>query len=467
MPKLAVPPAKSKLFILDTNVLMHDPASLFSFAEHDILLPMITLEELDAHKKGMADVSRNVRQVSRMLDKLVQTGDINTGFPLKSASNGHAKGSLFIQSEVITDPLPKALPDGKADNQILGVVQYMRQKYPDRKVILVSKDINIRIKARALGFDAEDYSSDKMLEDTDILPTGMTRLPANFWQKNAKNLVSGHNQGKTYYKISGTGGKGLVCNQFVEIPGAPLSVLRVVSADKQSVELETLTDFTNQKNAVWGIMARNQEQNCALNLLLDPTVDFVTLLGQAGTGKTLLTLAAALHQTLETKIYDEVIFTRATVAMGEDIGFLPGTEEEKLMPWMGAVEDTLDVLSAPMGGKSGSWQLAATREVMRSRIKIKAMTFMRGRTFIKKLLILDEAQNLTAKQMKSLITRAGQGTKIVCLGNLAQIDTPYLTEGSSGLTYAVDRFRGWAHNGHITLLQGERSRLADYANSAL
>jgi PhoH-like ATPase len=224
----------------------------------------------------------------------------------------------------------------------------------------------------------------------------------------------------------------------------------------------------------WGITARNREQNFALNLLMNPEIDFVTLLGQAGTGKTLLTLAAALTQALEQKRFAEIIITRVTVPVGEDIGFLPGTEEEKMTPWMGALEDNLDVLNKPAeegeksaGAYAGAWGRAATMDLIRSRIKVKSLNFMRGRTFLNKFLIIDEAQNLTPKQMKTLITRAGPGTKVVCLGNIAQIDTPYLTEGSSGLTYVVDRFKGWPHSGHITLQRGERSRLADHAAEVL
>lgn len=200
--------------------------------------------------------------------------------------------------------------------------------------------------------------------------------------------------------------------------------------------------------------------------MLDPNVDFITLLGQAGTGKTLLTLAAALAMTLEKKLYTEIIITRVTVPVGEDIGFLPGTEEEKMNPWMGAIEDNLDVLNQS-DSEAGEWGRAATRDLIRARIKVKSLNFMRGRTFLNKFVIIDEAQNLTPKQMKTLITRAGPGTKVVCLGNIAQIDTPYLTEGSSGLTYVVDRFKGWEHAGHVTLQRGERSRLADYAGETL
>jgi PhoH-like ATPase len=258
----------------------------------------------------------------------------------------------------------------------------------------------------------------------------------------------------------------LMVNEFVYLESDRPFHAQVKEIDGKTAVLATLRDYANQRHNVWGITARNREQNFALNALMNPQIDFVTLLGQAGTGKTLLTLAAGLMQTLEQKTYTEIIMTRVTVPVGEDIGFLPGTEEEKMNPWMGALEDNLDVLNKT-DDEAGEWGRAATRDLIRSRIKVKSLNFMRGRTFIQKYLIIDEAQNLTPKQMKTLITRAGPGTKVVCLGNIAQIDTPYLTEGSSGITYVVDRMKGWSHSGHVTLTRGERSRLADHAAEAL
>jgi PhoH-like ATPase len=279
-------------------------------------------------------------------------------------------------------------------------------------------------------------------------------------------MESWKQDGRTYFRVAGPMCANMLLNEFVYIEGeAPLQAWVKEQAGNK-VLLESLIDFGHSKNNVWGITARNREQNFALNLLMNPDIDFITLLGQAGTGTTLLTLAASLTQVLETKRYSEIIMTRVTVPVGEDIGFLPGTEEEKMAPWMGALEDNLDVLNGSTG-EGGEWGRAATRDLIRSRIKVKSLNFMRGRTFINKFLIIDEAQNLTPKQMKTLITRAGPGTKVVCLGNIAQIDTPYLTEGSSGLTFVVDRFKGWEHSGHITLQRGERSRLADHAAEEL
>jgi PhoH-like ATPase len=453
---------------------MHDPTSLFRFEEHDIYLPMLTLEELDNHKKGMTEVARNARQASRFLDELVTiyagpgSEGIAGGIPLDEKSGGAATGRLFLQTEPISTELPPSLANGKADNAIIAVVMHLTRQSTKRSVILVSKDINMRIKARALGLAAEDYFNDKVLEDTELLYSGVRELPADFWDRHGKGMESWQQGGHTYYRLTGPLVPSLHVNEFLflERPGEATFHAGVKEIQGKSAVLSTLKDYTHQKNNVWGIVARNREQNFALNLLMNPEIDFVTLLGQAGTGKTLLTLAAGLMLTLEFKVYSEIIMTRVTVPVGEDIGFLPGTEEEKMNPWMGALEDNLDVLNKT-DDESGDWGRAATRDLIRSRIKVKSLNFMRGRTFINKFLIIDEAQNLTPKQMKTLITRAGPGTKVVCLGNIAQIDTPYLTEGSSGLTYVVDRFKGWSHSGHVTLQRGERSRLADHAAEVL
>ncbi|MFZ2297889.1 MAG: PhoH family protein, partial [Aquabacterium sp.] len=451
-----------------------DPMSLFRFDEHDIYLPMITLEELDGHKKGMTEVARNARQVSRELDTLAtdlstrQQVDPASGIALAKTGHIEAKGKLYFQTTGLAVELPVGLPQGKADNQILGVVQALRLQHHGREVVLVSKDINMRIKARALGLTAEDYFNDKTLEDGDLLYTGVQALAADFWERHAKGMESWQQGGITFYRITGPAVPTLMVNQFVylESPGVTPWYGKVTEITGKSAVLRTLKDYANSKHSAWGVNARNREQNFALNLLLDPECDFVTLTGSAGTGKTLITLAAALSQVLDERRYTEIIVTRVTVPVGDDIGFLPGTEEEKMSPWMGALDDNLEVL-ARGDSTAGEWGRAATSELVRSKIKIKSLNFMRGRTFLNKFVIIDEAQNLTPKQMKTLITRAGPGTKIVCLGNLAQIDTPYLTEGSSGLTYAVDKFKGWPHGGHVTLARGERSRLADFASEVL
>ncbi len=473
--RLAAPDAPRKLFVLDTNVLLHDSSCLFKFQEHDIFLPMIVIEELDQHKKGMTELARNARQVSRYLDTLTAgVAQLDAGMALDAAGHVEARGRLYLQTTALDDALPIHLPPGKSDHQILATVHALQAGRQDQPVVLISKDINIRLKARALGLAAEDYLNDHVLDDSDLLYEGVLHLPDNFWTRYGKDIESWQQGGTTFYRVRGAICAQFVVNQFVLAEDDTPLMAQIREAGAKSAVLASLRDYSQGRNNVWGITARNREQNFALNLLMNPECDFVSLLGQAGTGKTLLALAAGLTQTFETRRYNEIIITRATVPVGDDIGYLPGTEEEKMLPWMGALEDNLEVLhlgtdrrQALAGNGGAAAPSMANMELIRSRIKVKSMSFMRGRTFLNKYLIIDEAQNLTPKQMKTLITRAGPGTKIVCLGNIAQIDTPYLTEGSSGLTYVVDRFKGWSHAGHITLQRGERSRLADYASEAL
>jgi len=471
-------PVERRLFVLDTNVLMHDPTAIFRFQEHDVYLPMVVLEELDANKKGLSEASRNVRQVSRFLDDLMRgaTKDqIDAGLALEAvfgantsaaaAKSVRTPGRLFFQTRQLTSALPDYLPGHGVDNAILAMTLALQALHHEARVTLVSKDINLRIKAAVVGVHAEDYYSDKTIEDADVLYTGLAVLPPDFWESHGKDMRSWKEADRTFYEIAGPVVTDLHVNQFVHEAGEQgiEAMVRRVEAGKATLELAR--DYRSERHGVWGVNARNREQNFALNLLMDPEIDFVTILGPAGTGKTLLTLAAGLAQTLELNRFVEIIMTRVTIPLGEDIGFLPGTEEEKMEPWMGALMDNLEVLTKT--GEGGNWGRAATNDLLRNRIKIRSLNFMRGRTFLNRFVILDEAQNLTPKQMKALVTRAGPGTKIVCLGNVAQIDTPYLTETTSGLTYVVNRFRGWSHSGHITLMRGERSRLADFASDTL
>jgi len=457
---------------------MHDPTAIFRFMEHDIFLPMVVLEELDAGKKGMSEVARNVRQVSRFLDQLMTGADkdeIDAGLPIHTLSESGRgftdppTGRLFFQTEPlgkgIHDVLPESLPGTRADNDILSAAGALRARNETRRVVIVSKDINLRIKAAVLGIAAEDYSNDQVLDDVDLLYTGMDALATDFWVQHTKAVDSWKEEGRTFYRIQGPDVADWYPNQclYLDDDDSFEAMVHERRAETEAV-IELVEDYRSARHNVWGITARNREQNFALNMLMDPEVDFVTLLGTAGTGKTLLALAAGLSQVLDRSIYREIIMTRVTVPVGEDIGFLPGTEEEKMTPWMGALMDNLEVLTQT---EAGDWGRAATNDLLRNRIRISSLNFMRGRTFLHKYIILDEAQNLTAKQLKTLITRAGPGTKIVCLGNIGQIDTPYLTETTSGLTYVVDRFKHWQHSGHITLLRGERSRLADFASDAL
>jgi PhoH-like ATPase len=464
---------RRRIFVLDTNVLMHDPTAIFRFEEHDIYIPMTVLEELDAGKKGVSEAARNVRQVSRFLDELMQSAtkkQIDRGLPLPtSVQVNHGKrppaGRLFFQTQLLESSLPEGIPGHGADNVLLGDTLALQKKFPAARVTLVSKDINLRIKAAIVGVHAEDYSSDKTIEDADLLSSGVQQLPPTFWEKHGKGMESWQQQSRTFYRVRGPLVHEWQANQFVYDPGENGVEAIVRKIDGDSAVLELTVDYRTERNNVWGVSSRNREQNFALNLLMDSEIDFVTILGPAGTGKTLLSLAAGLAQTLDHNRFSEIIMTRVTIPLGEDIGFLPGTEEEKMEPWMGALMDNLEVLTQSQTG--GAWGRGATTDLLRHRIKIRSLNFMRGRTFLNRFIIIDEAQNLTPKQMKALVTRAGPGTKMVCLGNIAQIDTPYLTETTTGLTYVVNRFHGWSYSGHITLVRGERSRLADYASEVL
>ena len=461
-----------RIYVLDTNVLMHDPTALFRFEEHDVFLPMQVIEELDNGKKGTSEASRNARQVSRFINELIEaqgTDKIASGLVLERPNGLQLRGPASIGKLRFQTTVPSedktSFGAVAPDNRILGAILQLRRDEPELPVVFVSKDINLRIKAAIAGLVSEDYENDRALDDFSLLYTGATALPADFWSRHGKDMRSWTDRGRTFYEVDADPEGDWHPNQYLYLPGDDEAEFRVAKVEGGKAVLQIVDDYRRSQHAVWGISARNREQNFALNALMDPEIDFVTLLGTAGTGKTLLALAAGLAQTMDQQRYREIIMTRATVSVGEDIGFLPGTEEEKMTPWMGALTDNLEVLTHNQEG--GSWGRAATNDLLASRIKIRSLNFMRGRTFLSRWLILDEAQNLTPKQMKTLITRAGPGTKIVCLGNVEQIDTPYLTETTSGLTYAVDRFKNWAHSAHVTLRRGERSRLADYASEVL
>ena len=447
----------TRIFVLDTNVLLHDPYSIFKFKEHDVYVPFVTLEELDGKKAGNQDVNRNARQATRLLDDIVsQPGyEMRDGYPLVHFNGGGATGRLFVQGE----SLP-FLPNEhlhKNDNLYLSVLAHLTQHNPGREICLVTKDLNLRIKARAMNFVAQDYLHDHAVEDSDLLYRGWREVSNETWESWLNEMDSWHEGKDTYYRVP----RGdLRINEHLVFEDQPM--MRVVSVGDDGAVLRRILDRRLEKNAVLKVSARNHEQNAALELLMDPDLDLVALLGPAGTGKTLLALACALAQVKDHR-FDRILFTRATTPLGEEIGFLPGTEEEKMSPWLGALHDNVEVLAELAGHVDGQ----KLRELVKETVDIRAITFMRGRTLVRRMVILDEAQNLTPDQVKTLVTRAGDGTKYVVMGNLSQIDSPYLSETSSGLSYLVERFKDWPHFGSIILERGERSRLANEANERL
>lgn len=458
MPRKKAVPAKTRLFVLDTNVLLHDPYSVLKFKEHDVFVPFVTLEELDGKKSGNQDVNRNARQATRLLDEIVsQEGfTMETGFPLDSFNGGQAKGRLFVQREAL--PFLSNEHIRKNDNLYLSVLDHLKRQHVGREVLMVTKDLNLRIKARAMGFTAQDYLHDHALEDADLIYRGWRQITEEQLTAWGDDLQSWETGRVPHYRVP----RGdLRINEFLAFPNGDL--FRVINLEEDTCVIQGVVDTTKDKNAVMGICARNEEQRAALSLLQDTDVDLVALLGPAGTGKTLLALAAAFKQ-IQEGTYDSILFTRANTPLGEEIGFLPGTEEEKMAPWLGALFDNIEVLAEQADSPVEGQKL---RDLAKEVVEIRAMTFMRGRTFHRRVVILDEAQNLTPKQMKALITRAGEGAKIVVLGNLAQIDSPYLSETSSGLAYLVERFKGWPHFGALVLEKGERSRLANAGNERL
>lgn len=442
----ATPPLRTQ-YVLDTNVLLHDPSAIFQFKEHDIYIPLVVLEELDRHKKGIEDLARNARQVTRQLSDILGAASAShqlaDGFALSSASNGEATGTLHFM------PTPAGrthvgLNDEKADNQILACVQALLPG-----AVLVTKDINLRVKALALSVPAEDYRSDRVLLDSDVLPSGYIEIDSDeFWEANApeKGDQFFRRSNLNYARIT----TELPVNSFVlETAGKKNGrIWRVEGPDDRGNTLLFALRKESGQNEF--LEARSREQAMALELLHDDNIDFVALLGMAGSGKTLLALAAGMAQVKEGK-FQQVLITRATVPMGEDIGFLPGTEEEKMAAWLGGtIQDSYSALGEKMN------------EQLKAKVEVASMSFMRGRSFQNKFIILDEAQNLTTKQIRALLTRAGNGTKVVITGNLGQIDSPYLDAGSSGLAWAVKNLQGWGHGGHLILPRGERSRLATF-----
>lgn len=451
-------------YIIDTNVLIHDPGAVCNFDEHQVIIPITVLEELDKLKSGRAPFAADCRQAIREIDRILGSAsprDVEQGVPIERGGNAEAIGSLAVLMTE-TPEEQQILPAHINDNKILNAVALLKQRHPSRRVVLVTKDINMRLKARACGIEAEDYHTDQLLSDITQLSKGYIEFPENFWSQIEKVQTDQQRDGATFYHISRSSIEGEVYpNQFFYDPSGFLA--RVASVSEDSICLLHLDMARMMETEAWGLKPRDIYQAMALNLLLDPDVHLVNLSGSAGSGKTILALAAAVEMTLPRKMYRRIIATRSTQGLDEDIGFLPGTEAEKMEPWLGAITDNLEALHWDDESSMGSVDYVLDRVPL----QLKSLNYIRGRSFQQSLILIDECQNLTPHQIKTIITRAGSGSKVICLGNLAQIDTPYLSSTSSGLTYLTERFKGFVHGGSIQLRGVPRSLLAAYAEENL
>ncbi|MDD9894177.1 MAG: PhoH family protein [Gammaproteobacteria bacterium] len=451
-----------KFYVLDTNVLIHDPTSILNFDEHHVVIPITVLEELDSLKSGRQSIAADCRQVIRELDKQLGRAspeEVENGVVIQR-SGGEKAGTLSVLMTETPENLIM-LPTHLNDNKILNDVGFLKQSYPDRKVVLVTKDINVRLKARGCGIDSQDYHSDQLLSDIEHLNTGYLEFTGSFWDR-VDDVETIQKSGVTLHRIARSlFGQEVYPNQFLRDESG--FIARVLSRDNKTVTLLHLDLQRIMDAEAWGLKPRDVYQAMALNLLMDPEVHLVNLTGSAGSGKTILALAAAIEQTVPTKVYRRIIVTRSTQGLDEDIGFLPGTEEEKMEPWLGAITDNLEALHWEDENCSSSVEYVLNKVPL----MFKSLNYIRGRSFQSSLIIIDESQNLTPHQIKTIVTRAGNGSKVICLGNLAQIDTPYLTPISSGLTYLSERFKGFNKGGTILLQGVPRSALAQFAEEHL
>ncbi|MDU0113094.1 PhoH family protein [Psychrosphaera aquimarina] len=464
--------AEKKLFVLDTNILLHDPHAFFNFQEHDVLIPMTVLEELDHIKDRNKDVSRDARVAIRSLENTLQDVPpelMIEGVPLNRGDlkDSTVTGHLIILNDHHINAEVSGLPGGENDNRIINAALYLQKKYsqkdePDVTVVLVTKDINMRLKAKGAGLKhVEDYTTDQLIDDISFLTKGYEEFPGEFWQN--MTAVESKTDGRdTIHSLTAKSLERTFINEYLLDETSDFAA-RVINKDNDHVELLDLGRQRLLARQAWGIRPKNIYQGMALNALLDPNIELVILTGPAGCGKTLLALAAALEMVVEQGIYDKVLVTRNTPEIAESIGFLPGTEEEKMAPWLAAITDSLEVLHKNDENPSSS--LGYIME--KANIQFKSVNFMRGRSIQNAVVLLDECQNLTASQLKTIITRCGEGTKLICSGNLAQIDSNYLTAVTSGLTYIVERFKSFEGSATVNLKGVVRSRLAQFAEENL
>lgn len=457
-------PLSPIFYVLDTNVLIHDPSAIWNFDEHQIVIPMTVLEELDKLKSGRGAVAADARQAIREIDRILGSAapvDVEKGVPIERGRQLSALGSMSVlMSE--TPHAQKILPDHLNDNKILNSVAMLKHQHPLHNVVLVTKDINMRLKARACGIEAEDYQTDQLLSDINQLNKGYIEFAESFWDSIIDVNTEQTHSGETFHRIPRSSvSQDVYPNQF--FCDASGFVGRVAGITDEHILLKHLDMDRLMQREAWGLKPRDVYQAMALNLLLDSDVHLVNLTGSAGSGKTILALAAAIEMTLASKLYRRIIATRSTQGLDEDIGFLPGTEAEKMEPWLGAITDNLEALHWDDENSAGSIDYVLAKIPL----QFKSLNYIRGRSFQHSLILIDESQNLTPHQIKTIITRAGTGSKVVCLGNLAQIDTPYLSPTSSGLTYMTERFKNFGHGGNLQLQGVPRSALAAYAEENL
>ena len=450
------------LYVLDTNVLIHDPNALLNFEEHYVAIPMTVLEELDKLKAGKHTVAAECRQAIRLIDQTLGDAspqDVERGVPIQRGKSG-PKGYLSILMTPRNDPA-QLLPETLNDNIIINQVLEVRARRKDLSVVLVTKDINMRLKARACGIAAEDYSTDQLVDDVSLLSKGYHSVTGSFWDRVDK-VETRQERGRTWHRVHLNDVITPVhVNEFIVDEQGFVGWVKGVRGDE--LLLLDLHQEPLLHQEAWGLKPRDIHQALALFALLDPDIHLVNLTGAAGSGKTILALAAAIEQTMVSKRYRRIIATRSVQGLDQEIGFLPGTEAEKMEPWLGAITDNLEALHMDDENTHGSVEYILERVPL----QFKSLNYIRGRSFQQSLILIDECQNLTPHQMKTIITRAGAGSKVVCLGNLAQIDTPYLSAPSSGLTYLTERFKDFPHGVHITLQGVPRSVLAEYAESHL
>jgi PhoH-like ATPase len=450
------------LYVLDTNVLIHDPNALLNFEEHHVALPMTVLEELDKLKAGKHSVAAECRQAIRLIDKTLGEAtpeEVEQGVPIDRGT-GVFKGYLSILMSKRQEP-GNLLPDNLNDNIIINQLIDLHARKKDVRIVLVTKDINMRLKARACGIEAEDYSTDQLVDDVSMLSRGYHTMTGSFWDRVSK-VDTRQDHGRTWHKVQMSESIPAVhINEFIIDEQGFVGWVKGVKPDELLLLDMHQEPLLHQE--AWGLKPRDIYQGLALFALLDPDIHLVNLSGAAGSGKTILALAAAIEQTMVSKRYRRIIATRSVQGLDQEIGFLPGTEAEKMEPWLGAITDNLEALHMDDENTHGSVDYILSKVPL----QFKSLNYIRGRSFQQSLILIDECQNLTPHQMKTIITRAGAGSKVVCLGNLAQIDTPYLSATSSGLTYLTERFKDFPNGVHITLQGVPRSILAEYAESHL